>query len=169
MSIAIQSKLNLSEDDNAQKAYKAVLDAMRRKQDLVMLEQIFLAMRTADNGLTLHQLSSNPTKHARILHYLLRFDPFLRAQRGVDVPTKGQMMSPTKIDGIDAATDAVKAKEETTVSSPYSLADAYLHLILALVSANSVFLVPTMVGVKTLLFPLIPNGTAGLLMLLLFF
>ena len=104
-----------------------------------MLEQIFLALRTADNGLTLHQLSSNPSKHAQLLHFLLRFDPF-GAQR-VDTH-KGQVI-PNKIDDINA-TEAVKTKDDGFTSA-YSLADAYFHLILALVSANSVFLVPTMV------------------------
>lgn len=136
---AIQSKLELTGDDNAQKAYQAVMDAIRRKRDLAMLQQIFLALRTADNGLTLHQLSSNPSTHAQLLHFLLRFDPF-GAQR-VDTH-KGQVI-PNKIDDINA-TDAGKAKDDG-LTSAYSLADAYFHLILALVSANSVFLVPTMV------------------------
>lgn len=135
---AVQSKLELEGDSNSQKAYNAVMDAIRRKRDLAMLEQIFLALRTAGNGSTLHQLSGNPTKHAQLLHFLLRFDPF--SSQHVD--KHGGQVIP----------DDANGQQKDDPASAYSLADAYFHLILALVSANSVFLVPTMVRAVLYLF-----------------
>jgi len=138
---AVQAKLGLEQDANAQQAYKAVMDAIRRKVDLAMLEQIFLALRTAGNGSTLHQLSSNPTKHAQLLHFLLRFDPFCVAM----VMKHGGQVIPD-----DGGANHNNAPKDGP-SSAFALADAYFHLILALVSANSVFLIPTMTSLWKLL------------------
>lgn len=150
---AVQSKLLLTAaegaintNDSDHKAYQAVMDAIRRKRDLAMLEQIFLALRTAGNGSTLHQLSGNPTKHAQLLHFLLRFDPF-GAKR---VDKHGGKVIP-------AAGSAAAAKDKGDPTSQFALADAYFHLILALVSANSVFLVPTMTSLWKLL-TIVPAG-----------
>lgn len=121
---AVKSRLEPSGDPNVMKTYKVILEAIRRKEDPSLLRMIFLAIRTAANGSTLHQLSGNPTKHAQLLHVILRFDPFT---------------GKTKNTG----------KKNATSNCPfrsYSIADAYFQLILALVSANTVFLVPAMVS-----------------------
>jgi RNA polymerase I-specific transcription initiation factor RRN3 len=67
------------------------------------------------SGSTLYQLTSSSKTHAHLLHLLFRLDPFLPCE---------DKLQDTILD--------------------YSLADAHLHLILALVSANSVFLTPGM-------------------------
>jgi RNA polymerase I-specific transcription initiation factor RRN3 len=81
-----------------------------------MLFKVLLALRTT--GSTLYQLTSSSQRHAHLLHLLFRLDPFLPCEQ-----QNGKLQ--------DLILD-------------YSLADAHLHLILALVSANSVFLIPGM-------------------------
>ena len=132
---AIKSRTEPSGDPNVMKTYKVVLEAVRRKEDPSLLRMIFLAIRTAANGSTLHQLSGNPTKHAQLLHVILRFDPFTGRQGDLDTPKK----------------------EDNNSNCPfqnYSMADAHFSLILALVSANTVFLVQAMVCNNNTLFRL---------------
>lgn len=91
--------------------YRAILDALRKREDPLLLCKVLLAFR----GTTLNQLVvQNHKAHARLLHLLFRLDPFFN-------------------EPCDKLPDPL-----------YSLADAHLHLILALVSANSVFLTPAM-------------------------
>ena len=121
---AVKARTEPSGDPNVLKTYKVILEAIRRKEDPSLLRMIFLAIRSAANGTTLHQLSGNPTKHAQLLHVILRFDPFAAKSSNLD-------------------------KKDHDPNCPfrnYAMADAYLQLILALVSANTVFLVPAMVG-----------------------
>lgn len=135
---AIESRLpqlsTTTPQDNlhGRKSYQALAGALRRREDPAMLRMIFVALRTAGNGSTLHQLSGNPTKHNELLHLLLKFNPFDHKK----VSTTANKEDMKKSNG---------NKDELDIYQDYSLADAYFHLILALVSANSVFLVPAMV------------------------
>ena len=111
------------------KAYRAVLDCVRRREDPPMLRKVLLALRTAGNGSALHQLTLSSQKHAHLLHLLFRLDPFL---------------PPASL-----VTKQPDERSERTVKllQPImdgSLAEAHLHLLLAVVSANSVFLTPGM-------------------------
>ena len=108
---------NLQVNDNAPlKPYKGILDALRIKSDLALVTKILLALRTSGNGSTLHLLASGPTKHARLIHHIVRFNPF------------------------ESKTDNTDSDEALS----FAVADAHLHLLLALVSANSVYLLPTL-------------------------
>lgn len=98
-----------SKDGSSAKPYRAILDAIRKKQDPPLLCKVLLALSST----TLHLLSSNPKQHDHLLHLLFRLDPFL-------------------------------TEENSKLPNLYSLADAHLHLLLALVSANSVFVTPAM-------------------------
>ena len=121
---AVKARTEPSGDPNVLKTYKVILEAIRRKEDPSLLRMIILAIRSAADGTPLHQLSGNPTKHAQLLHVILRFDPFAAKSSNLD-----------------------KKDDNPNCSfRNYSMADAYLQLILALVSANTVFLVPAMVG-----------------------
>jgi hypothetical protein len=104
-----------SEQESTQ-AYRAILDCLRNRKDPPMLRKVLLALGTT--GSTLYQLTSSSKRHAHLLHLLFRLDPFLPCEQQND-----KLQDPI----LD-----------------YSLADAHLHLILALVSANSVFLTPGM-------------------------
>jgi RNA polymerase I-specific transcription initiation factor RRN3 len=115
---------NAVREQHEHNSYKGILDAIRFKNDPVMLQRLLLALRTAGNGSTLQFLASSASKHARLIHNIVRLNPF-----GIQTPT-------TTV-GADQGT-------QQSQSVNYDLADAYLHLMMALVSANSVFLVPTM-------------------------
>lgn len=121
---AIQSKSNPSMvDPKYRQGYRAILDALRRRDDPPMLRKVLLALRTSGKGSTLHQLTTSPSStHAQLIHLIFRLDPF-------ELPP------------------ALKKNEhdekEAALAQPildFSLTDAHFHLIMALVSANSVFL-----------------------------
>lgn len=103
-------------EQESTQAYRAILDCLRKREDPPMLRKVLLALRTM--GSTLHQLTSSSKRHAHLLHLLFRLDPFCPCEK-----QDGRLQAPI----LD-----------------YSLADAHFHLILALVSANSVFLTPGM-------------------------
>jgi RNA polymerase I-specific transcription initiation factor RRN3 len=121
---------NQQANDNVPlKAYKGILEALRFKTDLSLVAKILLALRTSGKGSTLHLLASCPTKHARLIHHLVRFHPF-------EEPT----------------TKAIpKEHTEEDDAKILAVADSHLHLLLALVSANSVYLLPTLSALWKLL------------------
>lgn len=90
--------------------YRAILDLLRKQDDLPMLRKVYLALRT--NGI--EKMSSERSKHNRMIHYIFRMTPFDFRQR------------------------------ESEVMQNHSLGIAYLNFIVALTSANSVFLTPTL-------------------------
>jgi RNA polymerase I-specific transcription initiation factor RRN3 len=124
---AVKEQHEQKDDNSLMKSYKGIIDAIRFKNDPVMLQRLLLALRTAGNGSTLHLLASSASKHSRLIHNIVRLNPF-------ELPT----------------TD-VGPDQGTEQSVDYALADAQLHLMLALVSANSVFLVPTMTSLWKIL------------------
>lgn len=122
---AIKSRTDPSCDPDGAKNYKLLMESIRRKEDAGLLRMIFIAIRASANGTTLTLLTGYPTKHAQLLHFLLKFDPF-----------------------------AGKFKLGTNPKCPFSnyeIADSYMQLVLALVSANTVFLIPAMTHMWKLL------------------
>jgi hypothetical protein len=124
---AVREQHELASDNMPIKSYKGIIDAIRFKNDPVMLQRLLLALRTAGNGSTLHLLASSSSKHAKLIHNIVRLNPF------------------------DITTTDVGADQGTQQSVDYNLADAHLHLMMALVSANSTFLVPTMTSLWKIL------------------
>ena len=115
VSKAVQEHHEQGADVPPSKSYKALTDAFRLKNDLPLLKKILLAMRTSQN--TVHCLTSISKKHARLIHMIVRFDPFAQGSEESDDKNK------TPID--------------------FSLVDAHFNLLVVLVSANSTLLVPT--------------------------
>lgn len=96
--------------------YRLLVDALRTKKDISMLHMILLSLRTCGNGEILNMLASSRSRHARLVHLLLRLNPF-----------------------------RLPPQESTTGDGDFGaldVADAQLHLMMSLVSANSIFLVP---------------------------
>ena len=91
--------------------YRGIIDNLRLQQDVPMLYRLLLALRMS--GSTLRLLTSTSSKHARLVHLVLKLDPFALDDQG--------------------------------------LVDAHLHLLLAIVSSNTVFLVPTLTALWKLL------------------
>jgi RNA polymerase I-specific transcription initiation factor RRN3 len=122
---AVKEQHEFKSDNVPVKSYKGILDAIRFKNDPVMLQRLLLALRTAGNGSTLQFLASSASKHARLIHNIVRLNPFLLPEPTTPV-------------------DADQGTQPSQSAVNYDLPDAYLHLMMALVSANSLFLVPTM-------------------------
>ena len=106
-------------------SYKGLLDALRWKSDIDAVRNILVALRSAGRGATLHLLTGSSKKHARLIHQILRLNPFELPTPPISNPT-GSLDAPT------------------LATSNYDVADAQLHLLLAVVSANTVFLIPTL-------------------------
>jgi hypothetical protein len=95
--------------------YKGILDMLRIRKDRLMLHRILLALRTAGQGATLRLLTTSKTsKHARLMHNISRLNAF-------------------ELPGPD------KSKE-----ADYDIVDAHFHLLRAIISSNTVYLVPTL-------------------------
>jgi hypothetical protein len=138
---AVREQHEHNSDNMPIKSYKGILDAIRFKNDPVMLQRILLALRTAGNGSTLQFLASSASKHARLVHNIVRFNPFT--------------LPPTTTVGADQGT-------QQSWSVNYDLADAYLHLMMALVSANSVLLVATMTSLWKCLTSQVEDAPVGM-------
>lgn len=98
-------------------AYRGLMDTIRKKDDLEMLRFILLALRTSGRGKTLTYLTQTATQHAHLIHLIVRLNPY--------------QLRDTSNNGPAWIAD-------------YDIADAQLHLLMAIVSSNSVFLVPTL-------------------------
>lgn len=125
---AVQEQHQQKDDSIPVASYKGILDAIRFKNDPVMLQRLLLALRTAGNGSTLHLLTTTTNKHARMMHSLVRLNVFELPKSVGEKPGEG---TERKVD--------------------YAVADAHLHLLMALVSANSVFLVPAITALWKML------------------
>ena len=121
---AVEEQHQQKDDTVPLKKYKGILETFRFKNDPIMLHRLLLALRTAGNGSTLRLLTRSSSRHAQLIHQILRLNPF-------DLPSS--------------------AEQATQPQMEYELADAQLHLMLALVSSNSVFLVPTLTSLWKML------------------
>ncbi|CAB9518332.1 specific transcription initiation factor RRN3 [Seminavis robusta] len=116
-------------DPKQAEAYSRLVRAISRKEDPSLLRTILIALRVSGN--TLHLLSGNPAKHAQLLHNIIQFNPF--------DPGRLRLSEQAALD------------EANRPFHDFSIADAFFHLMLALVSANSVFLVTSMTSLWKLL------------------
>ena len=108
------------------KEYKAIGDAIRLQKDLPLLHKVLIALRTC----ALQYLTADTKKHARLIHLIIKFVPFPNS-------TAKCMLTPS--DPLDE-----------TVEN-FDLADAHLNLLAALVSANSLYVVPAMTALWKML------------------
>jgi hypothetical protein len=126
---AVREQDGLPEAAVPAKSYKALIGAIQTKKNLDVLRKILIAFRTSGRGSTLHLLTGSK-KHARVIHSVLRLNPFeLPASNSTANGTSG----PT-----GAATQLLQTRPD------YELANAQLHFLSAVVSANATFLVPTL-------------------------
>jgi RNA polymerase I-specific transcription initiation factor RRN3 len=106
-------------------SYRSIIDCIRKRNDATMLYQVLVVLRM--NGTTLNQLIKYPKQHAELIHFIFRLDPFT-------VPSK---MSNDNV--------------YRTLTDNFTLADAHLHFIVAIVSANSTYLIPALQALWKLL------------------
>ncbi len=108
--------------------YRAILDLLRKGDDVVMTKKVLLALRSSGEGTTMGKIIGNSKRHSNLLDLIFRLEPF-----GIEKKKSG--------DDSEQSTPDLKAM---LLDSDLSLADAHLNLIVALVSANSVFLAPAL-------------------------
>jgi RNA polymerase I-specific transcription initiation factor RRN3 len=106
-------------------AYRGLLDLLRHRKDVTMLTYILLALRTSDHGNTLNRITSSSAGnvHARLVHQLVRFNPFFESS----------------------------LNHESDHDDNYALADAHLSLLIAIVSKKTLFLIPAMTSLWKML------------------
>lgn len=105
--------------------YRAIGDAIRLQKDLSLLRKVLIALRTS----ALQYLTADTTKHARLIHLIVRFVPF----------PNSTMKTMLNSDPLDETVD------------DFDLADAHLNLLTALVTANSLYVVPAMTALWKML------------------
>lgn len=139
---------NASENKMGAAGYKAILDLLRKRDDIPMLTKVLLALRTSGNGNTMGHICSQRRIHSQLIHLIFRIDPF----------------DPDKVGRVKSVTFEKSNEEEDAQelnADDNSLPDAFLNLVVALVSANSVFLAPTLNALWRLIItaePALPDG-----------
>ena len=106
-------------------SYRSIIECLRKRNDANMLYRLLIVLRI--NGTTLHQIIAFPRRHNELLHTIFRLDPFV-------VPAK-------------MAND----EDFHRIVQDFALADAHLHFLISIVSANSTFLQPALNSIWKLL------------------
>jgi hypothetical protein len=127
---AVRGQDGLAEAAAPLKSYKALIGAIQTKKDLGVLRKILIAFRTSGRGSTLNLLTRSK-KHARIIHSVLRLNPF-------ELPAASAAVMGSNNNSPAGAPHLLKTMPD------YELADAQLHFLSAVVSANAIFLIPTL-------------------------
>jgi RNA polymerase I-specific transcription initiation factor RRN3 len=119
------SEMEEDKQKSAALGYRAILELLRKQDDFEMLRKMLLALRTSGGGETLGLIIRQSKKHSMLLHLIFRMDPFPSFTQNIKQDLK-------------------KEESDDDFSTSLALADAHLNLVLALVSANSVFLTPAL-------------------------
>mmetsp|Transcript_19736 Transcript_19736/g.29298 ORF Transcript_19736/g.29298 Transcript_19736/m.29298 type:complete len:725 (+) Transcript_19736:91-2265(+) len=102
--------------DPSSHAYRSMIECVRIRDDAVMFYRLLIVLRI--NGPILHEITTSPKKHGQLLHAIFRLDP---------------MVIPMRLQGNSTYRSLVES---------YKLTDAYFHLVIAIISSNSTFLIP---------------------------
>lgn len=111
--------------------YRAILDCIRKRNDPPLLWKILLALRSRSLSL----IASSPSQHAHLLHVIMKLDVY-KPPKALTMDINTNPGDARKSLNVISNEEAIKYFED------YSIADAYLHLLVGLVSANSIFLIP---------------------------
>lgn len=165
----------------AARRHALLTDLLSRKQNPTQLLYTLHAISTSNSGRELDRLVTNPKLHAQLIHLLLRMDPFNPGVDGANVirelqtirlaetkAKKKEQQQQQKAEGEDQTNpkkncvvkideSAIRHKEQMKYIVPtspffqYQIADAYLHLIITLISNNSILSVSAVRAIWTLL------------------
>lgn len=116
-----------SSSNNGAIGYRAILDLLRKKDDIPMLRKVFLAL-TSTRTNAIEKISSERSRHNRLIHLIFRINPFVF----------------TNLNNLMQQEDQQQQQRQQQDQLDYSLGETYLNFIVALTSANSVFLTPTL-------------------------
>ena len=118
--------------------YNAILDCIRKRNDPALLWKILLALR----GHPLSIIASNPTVYDQLIHLIMKLDVF-QPPKYASVSNDAITTTSTTTTTTTTTTTISMANDESNrYFTDYLLADAYLHFLVGLVSANSIFLIP---------------------------
>ena len=147
----------------AARRHALLTELLSRKQNPTQLLYVLHALSTSNSGRDLDRLVTNPKLHAQLVHLLLRMDPFcpgveggsvireLQVIRRAEKEKQQQLLNNNNNNGKSSVTNRVKIdqsaiqhKEHNKYIAPtrpffqYEIADVYLHLIIMLISSNSI-------------------------------
>ena len=135
---------------------RAIGGVLRTREDPAMLFKVLLALRTAGHGSVLRLLSSDNRKADSLLQLIFAVDPFVPPNtlvqtiaKEIEDETKARSKSPMRSRSKsphptetppNVLMDPERLKKDPRLQPffSYQIADAHLHLLVALASANSI-------------------------------
>ena len=135
---------------------RAIGGVLRTREDPVMLFKVLLALRTAGHGSVLRLLASDSRKADSLLQLIFAVDPFVPPDtlvqtiaKEIEDETKARSKSPMRSrskspppteTSTNVLVDPERLKKDPRLQPffSYQIADAHLHLLVALASANSI-------------------------------
>lgn len=130
--------------------YESICDQIKNRDEPSMLHKVLLALAY---GETLGYLIQFPQYHGKLLHLIMRLDPFVP-------PPKVRLLQRNSTRDIHITTNTSISTTATTTSTTtllvpsnpellclfqdYTIADAYFALCLAIISANATFVIPVL-------------------------
>ena len=135
---------------------RAIGGVLRTREDPVMLFKVLLALRTAGHGSVLRLLASDSRKADSLLQLIFSVDPFVPPDtlvqtiaKEIEDETKARSKSPIRSRSksppptetpANVLIDPERLKKDPRLQPFFSfqIADAHLHLLVALASANSI-------------------------------
>jgi len=121
------SSNSVKHDSALLQGYETICDQIKDRDDPPMLHKVLLALAY---GETLGYLIQFPQHHGKLLHLIMRLDPF------TPPPPKGRLNSSAISPQADSAS--------VSLFTEYAIADAYFALCVAIISANATFVTPVL-------------------------
>ena len=136
---------------------RAIGGVLRTREDPVMLFKVLLALRTAGHGSVLRLLASDSRKADSLLQLIFAVDPFVppdtlvqtiakeiedetKARSKSPIRSRSKSPPPTETTPANVLIDPERLKKDPRLQPffLFQIADAHLHLLVALASANSI-------------------------------
>jgi hypothetical protein len=122
-----RSSTGVKHDSALLQGYETICDQIKDRDDPPMLHKVLLALAY---GETLGYLIQFPQHHGKLLHLIMRLDPFTPPS------PKGRPSS----SAMSPEADSVSV----SLFTEYAIADAYFALCVAIISANATFVIPVL-------------------------
>jgi hypothetical protein len=139
-------------DPNHLQGYRLIINNLKRPMDPPLLRKMFIALRTAGHGSVLNQIVLL-NNHAQLVHLIIRFQS---TRKPKILLMEEERNNTTVVDdenntGNTTAAASTPNDELLRVYDDYTIIDAHLNLLLAMVSAKSTHVVPVISAVWKLL------------------
>ena len=150
-------------DPNHLQGYRLIINSLKRPMDPPLLRKMFIALRTAGHGSVLNQIALL-NNHAQLVHLIIRFQSTRKPKILLleEEQNNNNSNNTTMVDGSEnntgnnnnnttKTTTANPNEELLQVYNDYTIIDAHMNLLLAMVSAKSTHVVPVMSAIWKLL------------------